>query len=101
MTCITMYFGSTPKCVKVCFRPSIGPASVAWAAGSVTASRRFISMGGKGKGGAGFAAGAPPVGNQESVLGFREEQRENAEAFRERHADDGLDEDLAGRAGIA
>jgi hypothetical protein len=58
-------------------------------------------MGGKGKGGAGFAAGAPPVGNQESVLGFREEQRENAEAFRERHADDGLDEDLAGRAGIA
>ena len=30
-----------------------------------------------------------------------EEQRENAETFGERHADDGLDEDFAGRAGIA
>ena len=38
--------------------------------------------------------------NQELRLRFGEKQRENAEAFRERHADDGLDEDLAGSAGV-
>ena len=32
---------------------------------------------------------------------MREEERENAETFGERHPDDGLDEDLAGSAGIA
>jgi len=53
-----------------------------------------------GKGLAAQAQGrTPPV--WELRVGLGEEQRENAETFGERHPDDGLHEDLAGRAGIA
>src|SRR5882762_10123282 len=96
--CITRNFGSTPKCVKVSFKPSRGPGAAAlWAAGSVTASRR-VSMAGKGLAARGGGGGAPPV--QTGGL-LREEEREDAETFGERHTDDGLNEDLAGSAGIA
>src|SRR3954468_21550929 len=43
---------------------------------------------------------ALPLENERSD-GLREEERENAETFGERHTDDGLDEDLAGGGGIA
>ena len=55
-------------------------------------------MAGKGLAARGGGGGAPPV--QTGGL-LREEEREDAETFGERHTDDGLDEDLAGRAGVA
>ena len=45
-------------------------------------------------------AGSTPPGRRLRV-GLREEEREDAETFGERHADDGLDENLAGSAGVA
>ena len=54
--------------------------------------------GGKGTGG---QSGEPRAASEEVDNLLGEEQRENAETFGERHTDDGLHEDLAGRAGIA